>query len=255
MSIELQYQGNVAVLTLNRPQALNALSFEIIRQLDNALDRVADSDARALIITGAGERAFCAGADIAELRNRDLASQHAGARQGQSTFSKIARLRMPSIALINGFAFGGGLELALSCTFRLATDNAKMAQPEIKLGLIPGYGGSQRLPRIVGEALALELILTGRSLSATEALQAGLVSRVVSGDPLAAALKFAQGFSAYSLPVLALAREAVMRAGDTPLDAGLKIEADLSTLAYQTRDAEEGMAAFAEKRSAVFNDA
>ncbi len=156
MSVELATRDECAVLTLNRPEALNALSFAILRRIGAAFDEVAQSKARALIVTGAGPKAFCAGADIKELRNRDLMAQKRGAELGQAVFAKLDTLPMPSIAVINGFAFGGGLELALACTFRLATRNAKMGQPEIKLGLIPGYGGTQRLPRVVGEARALE---------------------------------------------------------------------------------------------------
>lgn len=254
MAIELTRQGTAAILTLNRPEALNALSFAILGELSSALDDVAASDARVLIITGAGEKAFCAGADIKELRNRDLMSQKRGTELGQGVMSKIAALPMPSVAVINGYAFGGGLEIASACTFRLATPNAKMGLPEIKLGLIPGYGGTQRLPRIVGEARALEIIMTGRTVDAEEALAIGLVSKIVEGDAVEAGLEFAKGFTRFSLPVLHFAREAVMRAGDTPISEGLKIETDLSTLAYQTQDAAEGMAAFEEKRKAEFKD-
>lgn len=254
MSVQLSRRDHAAILTLNRPEALNALSFEIIRELARRLDEVADSDARVLIVTGAGERAFCAGADIGELRGRDQAAQKKGAELGQATFAKLDTLPMPSIAMINGYAFGGGLELAMACTFRLATANAKMGQPEIKLGLIPGYGGTQRLPAIVGQALALEMIMSGRTIDAAEALQAGLISRIVDADPITAALAFADQFAQYSLPVLSYAREAVLRAAHSTLHEGLKIEADLSTLAFQTRDAEEGMAAFSDKRTAEFID-
>ena len=157
--------------------------------------------------------------------------------------------------MINGYAFGGGLELALACTFRIATANAKMGLPEIKLGAIPGYGGTQRLPRVIGEARALEMIMTGRTVAADEALRLGLVSRIIDGDAVEAGMAFAREFTKFSLPVLALAREAVMRAGDTPINEGLKIEADLNTLAFQTEDVQEGMAAFIEKREAKFKDA
>ena len=255
MAVQLTYRDNAAIVTLDRPQALNALSFAVIASFDAALDDVAVSDARVLLITGAGDKAFCAGADIKELRNRDLMAQKRGAELGQATFSKLERLPMPSIALINGYAFGGGLEIALACTFRLATANAKMGLPEIKLGLIPGYGGTQRLPRVVGEARALEMILTGRTVEAEEALRIGLVNRLIEGDPIEAGLEFANRFTRYSLPVLGLARQAVMRALDVPIHEGLKIEADLSTLAFRTADAEEGMAAFEEKRKPEFRDA
>lgn len=255
MAVDLTYRDEVAILTLNRPEALNALSFTIIAEISNALDDVAKSDARVLFITGAGDKAFCAGADIKELRNRTLVAQKRGAEIGQAAFAKLETLPMPSVALINGYAFGGGLEIALACTFRLATANAKMGLPEIKLGLIPGYGGTQRLPRLIGEARALELILTGRTVDAEEALRTGLVNQLIEGEPIEAGLAFAKGFTRYSLPTLGLARQAVMRSGDTPIHEGLKIEADLSTLAFQTADAEEGMAAFEEKRKPEFRDA
>ncbi len=255
MAVELATRDECAVLTLNRPEALNALSFAILRRIGAAFDEVAQSKARALIITGAGTKAFCAGADIKELRNRDLTAQKRGAELGQAVFGKLDTLPMPSIAAINGFAFGGGLELALACTFRLATRNAKMGQPEIKLGLIPGYGGTQRLPRVVGEARALELIMTGRTVGAEEAERIGLVNRLVDGDAVEAGIAFAREFIGYSLPVLAFARDAVKRALDVPIHEGLKIEADLSTLAFQTDDAKEGTAAFEEKRKPRFRDA
>lgn len=254
MAIELTRADEFAVVRLNRPEALNALSFPLIRDLAAAIDEASRSDARALLFIGAGEKAFCAGADIKELTHRGLVAQREGARAGQEAFARLDRLPMPSVAIINGFAFGGGLELALACTFRLATANAKMGLPEIKLGLIPGYGGTQRLPRAIGEARALEMILTGKFIDAPTAASWGLVSRVVEGDALAAGISFAREFSGYSLPVLRFAREAVQRALDVPVHEGLKIEADLSTLAYNTRDAAEGMAAFVEKRKPRFVD-
>ena len=254
MTIELARVDEFALITLNRPDALNALSFALIRELSQALDQVAQSDARALLITGAGNKAFCAGADINELIGRSMAEQKGGAELGQATFAKIERLPMPSVAVINGYAFGGGLEMALACTFRVATPNAKMGLPEIKLGLIPGYGGTQRLPRAIGETRAMEMILTGRTIDSDEALRVGLVQRIVEGEALPGAIAYAREFSGHSLPVLGFAREAVSRALQTPLTEGLKIEADLSTLAFQTDDAAEGMAAFAEKRKPRFED-
>jgi len=254
MTIELKRVEEFALITLNRPDALNALSFALIEELQRTFDRVAQSDARALLITGAGNKAFCAGADIKELTGRSLAEQKRGAEFGQSVFDQLERLPIPSVAIINGYAFGGGLELALACTFRLATRNAKMGLPEIKLGLIPGYGGTQRLPRAVGTARALELIMTGRTVDAEEAARIGLVNRLIDGDSVAAGIAYAREFSRYSLPVLRFAREAVARALDTPLYEGLKTEASLSTLAYRTEDAAEGMAAFIEKRKPDFKD-
>lgn len=194
------------------------------------------------------------GADVKELTKRPLMAQKRGIELGQATLRKLDHLPIPSVAIIHGYAFGGGLELALACTFRLATRSARMGQPEIKLGLIPGYGGTQRLPRVIGEARALELIATGRTVSAEEALAIGLVHRLIEGDPLAGAVAFAWEFTKYSLPVLAVARQAVHRALSAPLDEGLRVEADLATLAYQTADAEEGLAAFLEKRPPNFHD-
>jgi len=257
MSIELTRVEEFALIRLNRPKALNALSFSLVRELATAFDEVAASDARALIITGAGPKAFCAGADIAELGGRSLMEQKRGAEVGQATFAMLDRLPIPSLAIINGYAFGGGLELALACTFRLVTPNAKLATPEIKLGLLPGYGGTQRLPRMVGEARTLEMVLTGKSIDAQLAVAWGLASKIVEGDEKAVlkeALAFAREFSNHSLPALSLAREAVRRALDTPLHEGLKIETDLSTLAFNTEDAAEGTAAFLEKRKPKFKD-
>lgn len=254
MAVELTRQGDFAVLTLNRPEALNALSFSILREIGDAFDEVATMDARALLITGAGDKAFCAGADIKELRNRPLIDQKRGAELGQAVFAKLDRLPIASVALVNGYAFGGGSELALASTFRLASPNAIFGLPEIKLGLIPGYGGTQRLPRLVGEGRALEIIMTGRNVKADEAERIGLVNAVVEGDLMEAGMEFAGKFTRYSLPVLEFARRAVQRAGDVPLAEGLQVEADLSTLAYRTKDAEEGMAAFEEKRKAEFKD-
>jgi enoyl-CoA hydratase len=254
MSVELSRVEEFALIRLNRPEALNALSFALLRDLGRAIDEAAATGARALLFIGAGEKAFCAGADIKELVGRDLVAQKRGAELGQGVFAKLDTLPIPSVAIVNGFAFGGGLELALACTFRLATANAKMGLPEIKLGLIPGYGGTQRLPRVVGEARALEMILTGKSIDAATAAAWGLVSRIIEGDALAAGIAFAREFSGYSLPVLGFAREAVRRALDVPVHEGLKIEADLSTLAFRTQDAEEGMAAFMEKRKPGFTD-
>jgi enoyl-CoA hydratase len=254
VAIEYSRVEEFALIRLNRPQALNALSFGLVQDLSRALDEAAASGARALLVTGAGEKAFCAGADIGELAGRSMTETKRGAERGQAILARIERLPMPSVAIVNGYAFGGGLELALACTFRIATPNAKMGLPEIKLGLIPGYGGTQRLPRVVGEARALEMIMTAKTVDAATALAWGLASRIVEGDALAAGIAFAREFAGYSLPVLGLAQEAVKRALDTPVSEGLKIEADLSTLAFQTQDAAEGMAAFMAKRKPVFKD-
>jgi enoyl-CoA hydratase len=254
MVVELSKVDDYALLRLNRPEALNALSFAILRDIGAVLDEVATWKVRALVVTGAGEKAFCAGADIKELRGRSMIACKRGAEFGQAVFAKLERLPFPSVAAINGFAFGGGLELALACTFRVATPNAKLGLPEIKLGLIPGYGGTQRLPRVIGEARALDMILLGRTVGAEEAERIGLVHRVVTGSAVDGAVALVREFSSYSLLALGFARDAVTRALDVPIHEGLKIEADLSTLAFGTSDAAEGMAAFSEKRKAAFTD-
>ncbi len=254
MSIHLTRIDELALVTLDRPEVLNALNLELLRDLGAAFDQVAGADARALLVTGTGDRAFCAGADINELMGRSLQATRTGATFGQAIFGKLDTLPIPSIALINGYAFGGGLELALACTFRLAVRGARLGLPEIKLGLIPGYGGTQRLPRLVGEARALEMILTGRAVTAEEALQIGLVNRLVDGDLVEAGKSFAREMTRYSLPALGFARDAVRRGLAKSLREGLEIEADLYALAFQSAEAVEGMTAFLEKRKPVFRD-
>jgi len=254
MPVELSRRDEFAVITLNRPEALNALSFEIVRDIGAALSEVAESDARAVLFIGAGDRAFCAGADINELAGRSLSQTRQATEAGQRTFARLDTFPIPSVAIINGYAFGGGFELASACTFRLATPNAKMGLPEIKLGLIPGYGGTQRLPRLVGEARALEIVMTGRTVDAEEAERIGMINRIVEGDPLDAGIAFAREFAGYSLPVLGFARDAVKRALDLTVSEGLKVEADLNTMSFQTEDSVEGTAAFLAKRKPVFRD-
>jgi enoyl-CoA hydratase len=254
MSVELSRHDELALITLNRPEALNALSFQIVRDIGNAIDEVSASDARALLITGAGDKAFCAGADIKEFMGRNIVEEFNGTHAAQHTIGKLDHLRIPSIAIINGYALGGGLELAMACTLRCAVETAKMGLPEIKLGLIPGYGGTQRLPRLIGQGRALEMVMTGRNMGAQEALACGLINRILDGDPLAGGMAFAREISGYSLPVLRYARDAVMRADQTSLSDGLAIERDLNTLAFEGEDATEGATAFIEKRKPQFKD-
>lgn len=260
MAVELEFSGPYALLTLNRPDALNALRFSMIDDIAKALDCIERSTARALIVTGAGDKAFCAGADIKELMDRDLTAHRNGVWLGQRTFSRLSTLRIPSVAVLHGYAFGGGLELAMACTFRIATDGARMGLPEVKLGLIPGYGGTQRLSRLVGEARATELVMSGRTINAAEAERWGLVNRTVGSSetapsPIEIGKAFMSEFVGFSLCASLFAREAVQRGMSTTIAEGLNIEADLSTLAYCTSDATEGMSAFAEKRKPEFKDA
>ncbi len=259
MSVELFIEHDLALIRLNRPKALNALSFSILGEMDAALDEieqaVTNGAVRGLIFTGAGDKSFCAGADITELMGRPILDEHKGAAIGQKVFARIAALPVPSVAVIHGYAFGGGLELALACTFRIATARARMGLPEVKLGLIPGYGGTQRLPRLIGEGRALEIIMSGRTVEAQEAERIGLVNRLVEqGDPVEIGKEFLAPFLKQSLTAMEFARQAITRGMQTSLDEGLRIERDLSTLAYQTADAKEGMQAFVEKRPAIFKD-
>lgn len=255
MPVEFTRKDEFAIITLNRPEALNALSFDIVRQIGDAIDEAAASDARCLIVTGAGDRAFCAGADISEFMGRSVQQEIADTERGQNTFARLDSLRIPSLAVINGFALGGGLELAMACTLRVAAPTARMGLPEIKLALIPGYGGTQRLPRLVGEGRALDMVMTGRMVDAQEALGMGLVNRVIEGDLMDGAMAYAREFCGFSLPVLRYAREAVKRAATAHLAEGLTIERDLNTLAFEGEDVKEGAAAFLEKRKPAFKDA
>jgi len=248
-------KNGIAYVTLNRPKVLNALNTPTWTDLKVAFeDARTDASVHGVILTGAGDKAFIAGADISELAHVDAYEAEESSRFGQGVLDLIENLGKPVIAAINGFALGGGCETAMACTIRIAAEHAKFGQPEVKLGLLPGGGGTQRLPRLIGEGRALELIMTGRTVDADEALRIGLVNRLVEGDPVQAGIAFAREFTRYGLPALRFAREAVHRAHDLPLHDGLKVEADLSTLAYATDDAKEGMAAFMEKRKPVFKD-
>ncbi len=254
MPVEYSQLDELALITLNRPEALNALSVQVVKDIGEAIDKAAASDARALLITGAGEKAFCAGADISEFMGRTVVEALEAAEFGQNTFAKLDNLRIPSLAVINGYALGGGLELATACTLRVATANANLGVPEIKLGLIPGYGGTQRLPRLIGQGRALDMVMTGRMVGAEEALGMGLINRIVETPVLDGAVEYAREFAGFSLPVLRYSREAVMRADQSSISEGLQIERDLNTLAFQGEDSTEGAMAFLEKRTPKFQD-
>ena len=254
MPVEYSQLDELALITLNRPEALNALSVQVVKDIGEAIDKAAASNARALLITGAGEKAFCAGADISEFMGRTVVEALEAAEFGQNTFAKLDNLRIPSLAVINGYALGGGLELATACTLRVATANSNLGVPEIKLGLIPGYGGTQRLPRLIGQGRALDMVMTGRMVGAEEALGMGLINRIVEAPVLDGAVEYAREFAGFSLPVLRYSREAVMRADQSSISEGLQIERDLNTLAFQGEDSTEGAMAFLEKRTPKFQD-
>jgi enoyl-CoA hydratase len=250
--LSIAVDDGIAVVTIDRPEALNALNGELLLEIGTACDLIeADVGVRALVFTGAG-RAFVAGADVAELAA--LSDPFAGretALAGQDVMNAIAALPFPTIAALNGFALGGGLELALACDLRVAAPGAKLGLPEVGLGLIPGYGGTQRLPRLIGQGRAFDLILTGRHVPADEALQMGLVNRVAD-DALEGAVALARQTLRNAPIALGLAKEAVVRGLDVTLPQGLEIEADLFGMAATTDDASEGTSAFLEKRAATF---
>lgn len=252
--LKLERQDEIATLMVQRPEKLNALNAELIAELDRAFRHLAeDPEVRGIILTGAGEKAFVAGADIAELARMDPLSGIRTSRQGQDAFRFLERLSKPVIAAVNGFALGGGLELALACHLRLASENARFGLPEVKLGIIPGYGGTIRLPRLVGRGRALELMLTGEMIGAEEAYRIGLVNRVV---PQAELLETAQALMkkiAANGPIaVALALESVDHGCDATLDDGLTLESNLFGILAATEDMKEGMQAFLEKRPARF---
>jgi enoyl-CoA hydratase len=248
--ILVDISDGIAVLTLNRPKVLNALNAALLAELDVALDAlVADDYVRAVILTGAGEKAFAAGADILELEAVNGLKGQALAARGQRIFGKLETLGKPVVAAINGFALGGGCELAMAATFRIASESAKLGQPEVKLGLIPGYGGSQRLPRLVGKGAAMKLLLTGEMVSAAEALRIGLVDEVVSVGELMTRARALATTIAGMAPVAIRQCIAAVHAGyDLPLEEALAHEAALFGLCCGTADKAEGTRAFLEKR-------
>jgi enoyl-CoA hydratase len=250
----LETDGPVGTVTINRPTALNALNGATLDELEHAIATIgADGAIRAVILTGTGEKAFVAGADINELARQTPAGGHAMALRGQRLFDRIETLGKPVVAAINGFALGGGCELAMACTLRIAAENARLGQPEINLGLIPGYGGSQRLARLVGRGRALELLLRGHHITADEALRIGLVNRVVPLDRLGAEARSLAVELASKAPIaVRYILEAVHRGLDMPLAAGQALEATLFGLSASTEDMHEGTRAFLEKRKPEF---
>lgn len=246
----------VVTVTINRPAALNALSREMLAELATVVGELAgDPAARAVILTGAGERAFVAGADIAVMREMGPTAARELALLGQGVCRAIERCPKPVIAAVNGFALGGGCELALSCDIRLAADSARFGQPEVNLGIIPGFGGSQRLPRLIGRGRALELLLTGEMIDAREAWRLGLVNRVVpAAELLAEAQNLAEKIAAKGLVALRLCKEAVINGQELDLERACAYEADLFALTFATDDQREGMTAFLDKRPARFSD-
>jgi enoyl-CoA hydratase len=242
----------VAVVTLNRPQVLHALNALVFDELEEVFATLAvDESVRVILVTGAGEKAFAAGADLNEVLGTDAKSGAALARRGQGVFRLIETCGKPVIALVNGFALGGGCELALACTLRIASETARLGQPEVKLGLIPGYGGTQRLPRLVGQAAALKMMLTGEMVGAAEALRIGLVDEVVPAAELRSRGEaIAKAIVAVAPLAVAGCLEAVKRGADVSLEEGLRVEAEIFGRLCGTEDKREGVGAFLEKRAA-----
>lgn len=253
-SLLYEKKDKIGILTVNRPDKLNAISNELTRELELLLDEIEnDNELRVLVITGAGDRAFVAGADINELVERDASLGRAVSRSRQQLFARIENLPVPVIAAVNGFALGGGLELALACNIRIASEKAQFGAPEVKLGIIPGDGGTQRLPRLVGLGRSMEMILTGDFIDAQDAFRIGLVNKVVSHDKLMeSVLGLAQKIA--SRPPLAVkyAKEAVNRSQEGDTASGYALESYLHALACTTEDKKEGVSAFLEKRTGEF---
>jgi len=250
----LERDGPVATVTINRPAVLNAMSLETLDELHRAIEALGKDDAiRVIVITGAGEKAFVAGADINELARQSPISGREHAIRGQQVFDRIEHLGKPVIAALNGYTLGGGCELAMSCTLRIAADTAMLGQPEINLGLIPGYGGSQRLARLVGAGRALELMLTGQQITAQEAHRLGLVNRVVPAADLRNEVRALAVLLASKPPIaMRYIIDAVNEGLQMSLAEGLRFEATLFGLVASTEDMREGTRAFVEKRKAEF---
>lgn len=249
-----EVSDGIALVTVNRPAKLNPLNRETVRAIGECFcDLAADDSVKAVILTGAGEKAFVAGADIHELEHLGAIEGREFGMHGQRVFSEIEHLRKPVIAAINGWALGGGLELAMACHIRIASPNAKLGQPEVKLGIVPGHGGTQRLPRLVGKGRALEMILTGDPISAEEAHRIGLVNRVVpAGDLIAEARSIAAKILENGPVAVALCLDAVHRGMEMPLEEALAWEAAQFGLSCATEDIREGTRAFLDKRKARF---
>ncbi len=251
-NIILKTEQSIATLTINRPEQLNALNKATIEEIDHALASLGD-DVKGILITGTGDKAFIAGADIKELAGLTAAQAKELSQYGQRVFARLEKSARPTIALINGFALGGGLELAMACHLRLAAENARLGQPEVNLGLIPGYGGTQRLPRLIGEARALELLLTGDMISAPRACELGLVNKVLPpGELLDAGMKMMEKILSKGPLAVRYCLEAVQQGRSTTIDNGMEIESSLFGMAFSTGDMQEGTRAFIEKRPAKF---
>ena len=252
-TILTERRGRVALITLNRPEVLNALNLALMHEVVAAAEEFdADPGIGAIVLTGSA-KAFAAGVDITEMADQSYLDMYQS--DALSGWDRLSAVRTPLLAAVSGFALGGGCELAMLCDILIAADTAKFGQPEIKLGVIPGLGGSQRLTRAVGKALAMDLVLTGRTIDAAEALRAGIVARVVPAEQLLdEAMAAAETIAGMSLPIAMLAKEAVNAAYETTLGSGLRFERRVFFSAFATNDQKEGMRAFLEKRAPHFSN-
>jgi enoyl-CoA hydratase len=252
--VQYEKADRIAFITINREKVLNALSYQTVGELDTAFAQAEDDDeVQVLILTGAGEKSFAAGADISEIREKDAQSGEAMALRGQKALRRLETMGKPSIAAVNGFALGGGCELAMACTIRIASDNAKFGQPEVNLGVIPGFAGTQRLPRIVGPGVATDLILTGRPIDAAEALRIGLVSQVVPRAELQKTVrKTAETLLKKGPVAIRAAMDAIDHGMNMGFDDACRLEASLFGMVCATEDMKEGTTAFLEKRKPGF---
>ena len=252
-AVELLIEEGIGVITINRPESLNALNTQVLEDLSAVLESVeTEEEVKVVIITGAGNKAFVAGADIAEMQNKSVDEAYRFSRLGQQVFGKIETMPKPVIAAVNGFALGGGCELAMACDIRVASENARFGQPEINLGIIPGFAGTQRLPRLVGKGKALELIMTGDMITAADAEKLGLVNKVVSGDVLEAAREMAKKIASKGALALHYCKAAVHYGLQADMETGSAYEAGLFGVCFASNDRKEGIAAFLEKRKPQF---
>lgn len=256
-NLEISNRGAVRTIVVNRPDKLNALNRDTLNELSLVFAQAAQDDAvRVVVLTGAGEKAFVAGADIAEMSGYTSVQAQGFSRAGQRLMASIERLGKPVIARIQGFALGGGMELAMACHLRVASEKAKLGQPEINLGLIPGFGGTQRLLRLAGRGAALELCLTGAPIGAQRAYELGIVNRVVAPEALDETVNTLADQLAAAAPLAAAGiLDAVLQGGESAIDQGLEFETQGFALAFSTADMREGTSAFLEKRKAVFKGA
>ena len=255
-NVALEKKDKTAVLSVNRPKALNALNTATLLEMEEALCEVdKDSDIKALIVTGGGDKAFVAGADITEMKDKNAMEGRTFSILGHKIFTKLQDMPIVTIAAVNGFALGGGCELALACDIRIASNKAKFGQPEVTLGIIPGFAGTQRLARAVGLAAAKELIFTGTPINAQEALRIGLVNKVVEPDKLMdEANALAAKISSNAPIAIKLAKQAINKGADADLNTAMAYEAEAFGLCFATEDQKEGMTAFTEKRKAKFEN-